>query len=480
MSRKLVVIIIALLQPVTADVQRSQPEHPIYISHVTVIDTKTGTEAHDCTVIVLGDRIADVKESRGAEAPGGATLVDGTGKFLIPGLWDMHVHLALPESRKWARSVLLPLLVANGVTGVRDMGGDFQLITALRKEIRAGALLGPEIVAAGPLVVGPPDTATRETLLVSQDDDGFRAAVMLKSSGVDFIKVVSTIPRGAYFSLAAEAKKQRITFAGHVPESVSAAEASDAGQKSIEHFTGVWLSCSRRERELRASSVRSLEASEPFVLERVMNHLPPRDAIESYDEARCNQLFERLSRNHTWQVPTLVSERAFSALAVSRELNDPHMKYIPGELQAAGDAIHYEKLQPKDIRDLAEYFDKSLPLVQKMRTFGIRFMAGTDMPSPPQAGFTLHDELSLLVKGGLTPIEALQAATLNPAKFFDRADSIGTIRKGNVADLVLLTASPLSDIDNTRKIEAVILKGRLINRRLLDELLAGVENASRP
>ncbi len=259
MSNKLLAIVVALLQPVTAEVARGQPVPPICISHVTVIDTKTGAVAHDRTVIVLGDRIADVKESRGIEVPGGATLVDGTGKFLIPGLWDMHVHLALPESRMWARSVLLPLLVANGVTGVRDMGGDFQLITALRKEIRAGVLLGPEIVAAGPLVVGAPDTATRETLLVSQEDDGFRAALTLKSSGVDFIKVVSTVPRGAYFSLAAEAKKQRIAFAGHVPESVSAAEASDAGQKSIEHFTGVWLNCSRRETELRASAVRSLE-----------------------------------------------------------------------------------------------------------------------------------------------------------------------------------------------------------------------------
>ena len=479
MSNKLVVIVVALLQLGTAEVARSQSSSTIYISHVTVIDTETGAEAHDRTVIISGDRIADVRESHNVKVPSGATLLDGTGKFLIPGLWDMHVHLAMQESYKWTKSILLPLLVANGVTGVRDMGGDFQLITALRKEIQSGTLLGPEIVAAGPLVVGPPDPASPQTLLVSQKDDGRRAVATLKRSGVDFVKVVSTVPRDAYFSLATEARKQHITFAGHVPESVSAIEASDAGQKSIEHFTGVWLNCSRRETELRAWEVRSMEASEPFVLERVMNHLPPRDAIESYDEARCVQVLERLSKNHTWQVPTLVSEEAFSILAATRVLNDPHMKYIPPELQSAGEAINYEKLGPKDIQDLAEYFDKSLALIRKMRSFGIKFMAGTDMPDPPQAGFTLHEELSLLVKGGLTPLEALQAATLNPAKFFDRTGSIGTVKKGNVSDLVLLAASPLIDVNNTRKIEAVILKGRLIDRMSLDKLLAGVEAASR-
>jgi hypothetical protein len=324
-----------------------------------------------------------VKGSRDVKVPSGAKVLDGTGKFLIPGLWDMHVHLAMQESYQWTKSILLPLLIANGVTGVRDMGGDFQLITALRKEIQSGALLGPEIVAAGPLIVGSPDQASPQTLLVSQNDEGRRAVITLKRSGVDFIKVVSTVPRGAYFSLAAEAKKQHITFAGHVPESVSAIEASDAGQKSIEHFTGVWLNCSQRENELRTSVVRSMEASEPFVLERIMNHLPPRDAIESYQESRCIQLFKRLSKNHTWQVPTLVSEQAFSILATTRALNDPHMKYIPKELQSVGEAINYDKLGPRDIQDLADYFDKSLALVQRMRSFGIKFMAGTDLPDPP-------------------------------------------------------------------------------------------------
>jgi hypothetical protein len=243
MSNKLVLIVAALLQLGTPEVARSQSGSIIYIGHVAVIDTETGAEAHDRTVIISGDRIADVRESHNVRVPSGAKLLDGTGKFLIPGLWDMHVHLAMPESNKWAKSILLPLLIAKGVTSVRDMGGDFQVITALGKEILSGTLLGPEIVAAGPLVVGPPDPASRQTLLVSQNDDGRRAVVTLKQSGVDFIKVVSTVPRGAYFSLAAEAKRQHIPFAGHVPESVSAVETSDAGQKSIEHFTGVWLNC---------------------------------------------------------------------------------------------------------------------------------------------------------------------------------------------------------------------------------------------
>src|SRR5579862_6356972 len=195
------VLVVALLQLGTAEVARSQSDPIIYISHVTVIDTETGAADYDRTVVISGDRITDVKETDKVKVPSGAKLLDGTGRFLIPGLWDMHVHLAMPESYKWTKSILLPLLIANGVTGVRDMGGDFQLLTALRKEIQSGALLGPEIVAAGPLVVGPPDQASAQTLLVSQKDDGRRAVVTLKRSGVDFIKVVSTVPRGAYFSL---------------------------------------------------------------------------------------------------------------------------------------------------------------------------------------------------------------------------------------------------------------------------------------
>jgi imidazolonepropionase-like amidohydrolase len=478
MSNKLLLLVFVLLQPGAFEAADRPSGPTIYISHVTVIDTETGAEAHDRTVVISGERIADVRESRDIKVPSGAKSLDGTAKFLIPGMWDMHVHLASQKSYKWAKSILLPLLVANGVTGVRDMGGDFQLIAALRKEIRSGALLGPEIRAAGPLVIGPPDRASPRALLVSRNEDGRQAVFTLKRTGVDFIKVVSTVPRGAYLSLAIEARKQHITFAGHVPESVTAIEASDAGQKSIEHFTGVWLNCSSRESELRTAVLRGMEDSEPFVLERVMNHLPPRGAIESYEEARCIQLFERLSKNRTWQVPTLVSEQAFSILAALRNLNNPKVKYIPGELQLSGGAINYEKLELRDVQDLAEYYDKSLALVRKMRNFGIKFMAGTDLPDPPQAGFSLHDELSLLVKGGLTPLEALQAATLNPARFFDRTGSMGTVKKGNVSDLILLSASPLLDINNTRKIEAVILKGRLIDRKLLDEVLARVEYAS--
>ena len=469
--------ILLVISSVAAAFQGRAPTEgpPLVLTHATVIDTTGGPPQQDMTVITAEGRVARVGKSGEVSVPPGAEIVDARGKFLIPGLWDMHVHLAQQAfENKWTRSVILPLLVANGITGVRDMGGNFQVIQSLRKEIAAHERLGPRIVAAGAAFDGPPSESSVDNLSIDTAAAGRQAVIAQKQRGVDFIKILTLVPRAAYFAIAEEAKKENLPFAGHVPEAVSVIEASEAGQKSMEHLTGVFLNCSSREQELRSAVLDGVRKSVPFVLERISNHLPPRGAVESYDSGKCAQVFRVLAKNGTWQTPTLVSQQAFSIIARRRTLDDPAMKYVPGELRESGEAVDFKKLQPRDVTDLAEYFVKSTPFVAAEHRAGVPFLAGTDAPYPPQAGFTLHQELALLAKAGLTPLEALQAATLNPAKFLGTTGSMGTVGAGKVADLVLLDANPLEDITNTTKIDAVIVAGRYLSRADLDAMLARV------
>ncbi|MGH9913929.1 MAG: amidohydrolase family protein, partial [Pyrinomonadaceae bacterium] len=186
------------------------------------------------TVVITGGRISEIGKTGKVRLPKDAQVVDATGKFLIPGLWDMHAH--------WSQKEYLPLFTANGVTGTRIMWG-FPYHHAWRKQIESGTLLGPRMNIASPIIDGP-NPIWRGSTAVSNETEGREAVVKSKKDGADFIKVYSLLPRDAYFAIADEAKKQGIPFAGHVPESVSAGETSDAGQKSIEHLTGIILASS--------------------------------------------------------------------------------------------------------------------------------------------------------------------------------------------------------------------------------------------
>jgi len=225
-------------QPSTV-ISRNSAGSATYITHVTVIDTGFGKEVPDRTVIISGDRISEVRDSKGIKPPTGAKVVDGRGKYLIPGLWDMHVHAVFAERL----DSMFPMFVANGVLGIRDMGTSMPLaeIDRLRKQTANGSRLGPRIVAAGPLLDGHPKPMRPNFLAITTPEEGHDTVRRLKSSGSDFIKVYSWLSRDSFLAIAEEAKKQNISFAGHVPFSVPALEASDAGQKSMEHLYGIAL-----------------------------------------------------------------------------------------------------------------------------------------------------------------------------------------------------------------------------------------------
>lgn len=446
---------------------------PLVITHVTIIDATGAPPKPDQTVVVVAGRIHELGNSSRVRVPRGAQVLDATGKFLIPGLWDMHVHLAgVSANPAWSKDVVLPLYAANGVTGVRDMGSDLQLVQQWRKEVSSGLIAGPRIVTPGPMLVTRKSNQP-ETLAVQNENEARETVRSLKSRGADFIKVIS-LARESYMALADESKKERIAFAGHVPESITAAEASDAGQKSIEHLSGILLACSSRETEIRKARAEARARSDRIAFERLAS-----ETLDTYDAKKASLLFSRLIKNGTWQVPTLVWTRANESLQ-NISADDDRLKYVPAALR--------EEWKPEKMREgLAEgYFDltrrmfeKDLEIVGAMNRAGVRILAGSDSLDPYVfPGSSLHEELALLVKAGLTPIEAIQAATRNAASYLGMLDTAGTIERGKVADLLLLDADPLAEISNTQKINAVVLNGKLIDKDGIKKMLANVETAA--
>ena len=446
------------------------------IERVTVIDATGRAAETDRTVLIDGDRIAAIGPSKTTAVPKNTRVVDGSGKFLIPGLWDMHVHGASDARAPWSRLLFL----ANGVVGVRDMSGPADA-HAWRAAQASGEDPSPHIYLGSPIVDGP-HPVWPDSIVAADEAQGREVVDQQQQRGADFIKVYSRLPRDVYFAIADEAKKRGIPFEGHVPESVTAVEASDAGQKSIEHLTGVDSGSSRDETEIRAE-LRHLEelfrapdatAAQKMDSGKGIIGLNLR-IVATYDEATARSLFARFVKNGTWQCPTLTLLRA--QIDEPLPANDPRLKYLSKEVRAKWDAGYYKGFPPPAriamVNLTRVQFDESKRLVGLMDRVGVHILAGTDTMNPHCfPGFGIHDELALLVDAGLSPLAALQAATRNAAQFMGQIDRSGTVEVGKAADLVLLDKDPLADIHNTRTIEAVVLGGRFFSRAALDAMLA--------
>lgn len=423
---------------------------PLVFTHATVIDATGAPAKRDMSIVIVGGRITTLGKTGRVRVPADAEIIDASGKFLIPGLWDMHIHSGGYENGK----KYFPQLIAGGITGVRDMGSPLDEILRLRREVEAGAIIGPHMIIAGPIVQGPLPFKMSLFVSVNNEAEARQTVISLKRRGVNFIKLQDALPRDLYFAIADEAKRQRIAFAGHVPPSISAAEASNAGQRSIEHlggrFYGVLLGCSKIESELTAK-VREIVSN---VLKSLNEGTEPDDSgifrasltkplLESFNDRKAATLFSMFLTNQTWQVPTLVAQPIRQAINERKDLSEDDLSYGKKLLQ------------------------KQFDLVRAMQRAGVKIMAGTDFP-PERA--RLHEELALLVESGLTPMEALQSATQNPAAFLGRLDSLGTIERGKIADLILLDADPLEDIRNVQKINAVVFGGKVISKPSLEAM----------
>ena len=443
----------------------------IAITHVSVIDVTNGQIRTDYTVLVSGNRIGYVGPASSATIPSDARIIDGRGKFLMPGLWDMHVHGFV-----WVFSDFAgPLMIANGITGARDMGWHIDTTLRWRADIAAGREVGPRLVAGARI-----DGAVNKIKFVAHvvtEQDGVRAVDTLaqKKDGsrrADFLEVYSGIPRDAYFGLVREAKKLGVPFAGLVPYSVSVVEASDAGQRSIEHEDDLMLACTSRDSLFRARFAdTTVVARNPFNTMKAQAHL----VQASFDPAKCKSVIATLARNHTWVTPTLVLYQPYVHSFDSASTHPEWSRYVPGLVQ--GGWMHRAAtITPADSVAMRSYF--SFDRTRELKEAGVKLLAGTEMPQVfVYPGFSLHQELELLVRSGLTPLEALRTATYNPAEFLGALDSLGTVSQGKLADLILLDANPLDDIRNTRRIDVVIANGRAFDQAARTQLLKRVETA---
>jgi imidazolonepropionase-like amidohydrolase len=458
----------------------SRPRSPVLaITHVTVIDATGSPPQPDMTLLIADQQIATLGPSSSTTVPRGARIVDATGKFLIPGLADMHVHLTGAGEPAGSREFVLPLLLANGITAVRDMGGNVEDLLRLRNEITSGIRPGPQIFFTGPYLDGDPP-AYQPSIVVKSANEARAAVDRLTIEGVDFIKTQSRLNREAYFAIADESKRLHIRFVGHVPDRVSAMEASQAGQASIEHLTGILLACSLKEEELRPARFVPDPPNETLVQAHARDRAWRRKLMDSYSPQKADALFRAFVVDGTWQVPTfpIMVHLGFVTPKTSL-LHDPRMRHAPQNVRKIwfqGVQAQLENNSDADFALREEIVKRSLEIVDKMQAAGVRIMAGTDIAAPNVfPGSSLHDDLFFLVQAGLNPMQALQAATKNPAEFLGKLQTQGTVEQGKFADLLLLDANPLDDIHNTQKIRALVLRGKLLERTALDGLLASVE-----
>ena len=451
--------------------------------HVTVVDVDSVRLVPDQTLVISGNRIVAMGPTAGDAGRVRGRVIDLRGKYVIPGLWDMHTHLFGGET-PGGTDVPFPLLIANGVTGVRDVAAYLDLLQFWRDEVRADRIPGPTIVGTGPLLDGLPPTIPGITTVITTPAHARREPRSLADRRADFLKAYDMLRPEVFFALLNEAKRVGIPVIGHVPLRVDAGIASDSGLRSIEHQRNIDLACS--------SVADSLLAVRTALIERSLGRLGvelrseiqaaqrPR-ALETFDAARCTSLLQRFARNKTWQTPTLfLSVRVAFGWDTLPRVRAPQ-RFLPAidragcENRLKATAARSAEQREFEKKQARWFFD----LTKQMADLEVGLLAGTDISVPCAVpGFSLHEELRAMVAAGLTPAQVLHAATLGPAQYFGTADSIGTVTVGRRADLVILDADPLKDIANTELIRAVILRGRYLDRTQLDRMLAAAAAAA--
>jgi hypothetical protein len=471
-------ITIAVVFSGSADtLAQSAPE--LAITNVNVVDVRAGIVLLDRTVWISGDRITGVAPADQLPLPPGTTIIDASGAFLIPGLWDMHAHLRGNGTPPWLTTDwLMPLVLAHGVTGVREMtsgcDGPSQgpvcrsQMLEWQESIESGALLGPRLMALSSFQINPPwgyEVTEEEARGVVQ---------ALAGMGVPNLKVYDRLSPEAFGWITDEASKLGLGVWGHVPLRMSAREASRAGLRSIEHARDFLFDCFPGTEEFRANA---------------MSSTPPIDGmrrmVDEHDESGCAALFAELAATGTWYVPTHVTRRR-DAFARDREFrDDPRVRFMLPDIQA--DFVRYmdRAVAADSAAEGATFMDfylKGLAITGAAHRAGVPIMVGSDAPDPfVFPGSAVHDEMAELVAAGLSPAEALRAATWNGAVFLGVTDSYGSVEPGKRADLVILDANPLDDIGNTRHIRALLFGGRYLDRDALDDLLDRVvESTTRP
>ena len=443
------------------------------LTPVTIIDPGAGKPQQEMTILIRGHDIAAVGRAKQVTIPSSDKVIDGTGKFVIPGLWDMHSHF-----RDAGRDLKMDL--ANGVLGTRNMGGIAKEVFPLRDAIAHGRQLGPKIVACGPIIDGPNSWSNPDfTISVKTADEARAAVVSLKQQGTDCIKVYDGLSRDSYFAILDEAKKLDLPVVGHLPSAITVREASDAGQRSLEHGIalagGSTAEAEYIKRRMDNSVFQEALRTKNFALIPAAIARDNTMMLDTFSQERADATYRLLAKNNTFITPTLVTQRSLTFIDDLNAKPDPRMQYVSAEelrwwKPENGMLTKYRT--PEYIAMKKREYAKMLEEVHRAQTLGVHLLAGTDITIPyTYPGFSLHDELQLFVDAGLTPKQALETATTNPALLLGLSKTWGRVEPGYSANLVLLNADPLADISNTTKIDSVVVNGQWLDRNKLDQLL---------
>lgn len=453
--------------------QTTEVNNGTAIQHVTVVNTRDGSLTADATVVVSGTTIQRIITTP-VRIDGTAQTIDGSGKFVVPGFLDMHTHAAATLA---VAPSDFPVLLANGITGIREASGSATLLQTIKQQntqVLAGTVAAPEVlIMPSSIFVGVPAT-----------DAGARQFVRDRiAEGADYIKMTNG-PHDTFLAVIDEANKQGKTAAGHLVPAVSAVEASNAGYHSFEHLgsgLGLLIDCATDEAIIRPAVVGDIIPPAP-------NAINPRlydgnkyaqyyqHVIDTYSDAKCQSLAQTFVKNNTWQTVTLIRLKSQDYGNDPAFANDPNLKYVDKTRLALWQSIEGQyaaTITPSALQTLHNYYALQLKVTKLLQQAGVKILAGTDLGGGwVIPGFSLHQEFKELAAAGLTPLQILQATTLNGAQFVGRESTMGTVEAGKNADLVLLDANPIADVANLDKVSAVFLKGKYYSRAALDNLLS--------
>ena len=452
------------------------PIYDVVINHVTIIDVLTGRLAPNQVVAIARGKIVEIQPAD-KDSYAAKQYVNGNGRYLIPGLWDMHVHFRGGDSLAAANKKSLALYLAHGITTVRDAGGDLTpSIFQWRQEMESGRLAGPRIFTSGPKIDGP-GAYWPGSLAVETPAQIRRALDSLQRLRVDYVKIYdSKISGAAYLETIRQAQRRGLKTTGHMPYSVTLGEAVKRGLDATEHLYYVFKACSGKEDSLTALVRNSLTTSKPLGLFAVLPAV-----YDTYSPAAASRIFALMAKRHTAAVPTLYIQKTLADLPENDHAQDSLRAYIDPKILAT-----YQRrlASARQQRPATQAFNRKLnarfmSLVPQMQAAGVTLLAGSDsgpFNSFIYPGASLQGELELLVLAGLTPLQALQTATVNGARFMGVADRTAAIAPGKDADLLLLTGNPLENIANVRNIDAVVSRGKAYPAAALANMMRAVRN----
>jgi imidazolonepropionase-like amidohydrolase len=415
--------------------------------NVNVVPMTTETILESQSVVITDGKIVSIGDVKSTALPKDAFIVDGTDRYLMPGLAEMHAHVPGAASKDLSR--VLTLFVANGVTLIRGMLGQPSHLE-LRQQLASGEVLGPRLVTSGPSFNG--NSVTNPAQAVAMVKEQFEA-------GYDFLKVHPGLSLAEFQAIARTANEFGMPFAGHVPEDVTVEQAIGAGIATIDHLDG-------------------------YMASLVVANDDPTGGYGGFfgvyladfaDESRIEGIARATAEKGVWNVPTeILFEQWLSEADAESLASRAEMKYMP-----AGVVENWKATKQETLRDpqydpdvVARAIELRRKIILALQQSGAGLLLGSDAPQVFNVpGFSIHRELALLVESGLSPFEALQTGTVYPATFLDIENRIGTVQAGLDADLILLDGNPLEDISNSRRVHGVMLQGRWLSRQELDRML---------